>query len=222
MGCVYAEPERLTAGCCSSRRWWVGFQSCVMPCEDTARDDVAGECGRNLVVSNNAGVCASPANAEQFYNCADVIIRPSGGECHSSLSHRARVERRAWTTQTHPPRRAPPCAMRTCAGTVRPSPPPPSPVARQSPPPPSPAAKQSPPPPSPATARPPSPSASCPIADQAAYCRALGAGLFPDPCSCNQFFNCGAGGAGGRQSCPSGLLFNKTTKQCDWPANVAC
>ncbi len=74
---------------------------------------------------------------------------------------------------------------------------------------------------SPTTSQPPS-TAQCPITNQAAFCTAAGPGLFPDPCSCSSFFNCGAGGTGGRQACGPGLLFNKTTKQCDWPANVVC
>ncbi len=28
-------------------RWWVGYQSCVLPCQDTNTDDVPGECATN-------------------------------------------------------------------------------------------------------------------------------------------------------------------------------
>ncbi|CDW54995.1 Acidic mammalian chitinase [Trichuris trichiura] len=46
-------------------------------------------------------------------------------------------------------------------------------------------------------------------------------GLFPDPQSCNNFYQC-AGGTAFKMQCPSGLMFNPKTSSCDYSSNVDC
>ncbi|KAL6757847.1 hypothetical protein V8C86DRAFT_1614582 [Haematococcus lacustris] len=62
---------------CMFQWWWWGFQTCYLPCE-REQDDVPGECGKNLI---NLSVvqCRSILLTEQYANCADVVITPSGG-----------------------------------------------------------------------------------------------------------------------------------------------
>ncbi|XP_048581497.1 acidic endochitinase [Nematostella vectensis] len=52
-------------------------------------------------------------------------------------------------------------------------------------------------------------------------CSSLGDGTHPDPNDCSKFVMC-AGGVAYPNSCPAGLLYNKKTKNCDWPSNVTC
>ncbi|GIL59843.1 hypothetical protein Vafri_14554, partial [Volvox africanus] len=59
---------------CVLQWWWVGYQNCYLPCESLT-DDIDGECGKSV---NGAGQCSSITQTEQFNNCADVLIQPSG------------------------------------------------------------------------------------------------------------------------------------------------
>ncbi len=52
------------------RRWWVGYQNCALPCQDTNTDDVPGECGTNLV-NLSVNRCSSVLQTEQYYNCGE-------------------------------------------------------------------------------------------------------------------------------------------------------
>lgn len=46
-------------------------------------------------------------------------------------------------------------------------------------------------------------------------------GLYADPASCTNYYNCGNGIAY-KYACAAGLYFNDKMKYCDWPANVVC
>ena len=46
-------------------------------------------------------------------------------------------------------------------------------------------------------------------------------GYFPDPASCNSYFQCDHGVAL-KQSCQTGLVWNMLIEQCDWNSNVNC
>ena len=52
-------------------------------------------------------------------------------------------------------------------------------------------------------------------------CQTAGDGIYPDPADCSKFIQC-HGGVTSSTSCPPGLLFNATSKVCDWPQNVQC
>ena len=46
--------------------WWVAYQFCYMPCESAA-DDVAGECGRNL--NGPVGQCTGERRVAPLVGC---------------------------------------------------------------------------------------------------------------------------------------------------------
>jgi hypothetical protein len=57
--------------------WWVGTQSCTLPCEDTRSLDVAAQCNKNPL-NPSVSQCTDPIQqTEQYHSCADVIVRPS-------------------------------------------------------------------------------------------------------------------------------------------------
>jgi hypothetical protein len=57
--------------------WWVGTQSCTLPCENTRTIDDAAQCGRNAV-NPSVGRCTDPLRqTEMYYGCADVIVQPT-------------------------------------------------------------------------------------------------------------------------------------------------
>ena len=58
-------------------------------------------------------------------------------------------------------------------------------------------------------------------------CQVNGDGMYPDYCSnCKNYLQCVYTGTVyaimHTVSCPSGTLFNKNSKTCDWPSNVNC
>uniref|UniRef100_A0A5S6QI64 Chitin-binding type-2 domain-containing protein n=1 Tax=Trichuris muris TaxID=70415 RepID=A0A5S6QI64_TRIMR len=46
-------------------------------------------------------------------------------------------------------------------------------------------------------------------------------GLFPDPQSCSNYYQC-SGGIAFKMNCPTGLMFNPKTSTCDYASNVDC
>jgi hypothetical protein len=54
---------------CVVQWWWVGYQSCALPCEPWERDPLCGTNPTNPTVP----ACDSIARTEQFRNCADVV-----------------------------------------------------------------------------------------------------------------------------------------------------
>ncbi|KAG2445311.1 hypothetical protein HYH02_008777 [Chlamydomonas schloesseri] len=121
---------------CVLQWWWVGYQNCYLPCA-APEDDIAGECGVSV---NGAGVCSSITKTEQFANCADVLILPSGSNGGGG-------------SIANPPRPPSPAPHPSPLPTVGTPSRPPSPPAPPSPKPP----KPSPPSPKPPAPAPPSP-----------------------------------------------------------------
>ncbi|GLI70312.1 hypothetical protein VaNZ11_015263 [Volvox africanus] len=118
---------------CVLQWWWVGYQNCYLPCESLT-DDIDGECGKSV---NGAGQCSSITQTEQFNNCADVLIQPSGTGPGASP----------------PPPVSTPPLPRPSPSSQQPAPPPPRPLPPSPPPSPRP-----PPPPFPPPVKPPAPS----------------------------------------------------------------
>ncbi|KAG2502093.1 hypothetical protein HYH03_000585 [Edaphochlamys debaryana] len=142
---IIASRWRLPAGVscpdgCVLQWWWSAFQFCALPCQPGS-DDVASECGRNLVFPVDT-CTGGPLQTEQFNNCADVMI--------------ARADGAPLAPSPPPPSPSPPPPPPSLPAP--PSPPPASP--RPSPPPPKPSR-----PPTPPSSPPPPPS---PLADPSA------------------------------------------------------
>ena len=152
------------------------------------------------------------SSQEEFWNCADIRIKPKNGDIPSTL----------------PP--SPSTVPSPSPSAIRSPSPNPSPLRSPSPnPSPTPTPSPTPSPirsPSPTSASPsPSPSptpTSCP-SSASVVCSSQQAGvLLADTCdqTCKGYYFSCFSGIGYKMPCPSGLVFSPSVKYCDWPANV--
>ncbi len=191
---AYQLPSGLTCDGVNQRcviQWYyLTGNSCTPPNEPT----------EYLGSSGNIGECGQGAPyPEEFWNCADVVIKSAGGS----------------PTPSSPVPLPSPSPVASPSPSPVPSPSP-SPIPVPSP---SPVAK-SPPPPKASPSPSPVPASPSPASS---FCSTKGAyGFFADKASgCKSYYRCEATGSW-FFSCPSGLLFSEPISACDWPANVQC
>jgi hypothetical protein len=83
-GATVSKKFKLPAGVSCDKgcmlQWeYIGYQTCQLPCAGEDMDDMES-CGGKVMVEGGRNDCPpNGSGAEYFYNCADIIIKSSGG-----------------------------------------------------------------------------------------------------------------------------------------------